>query len=124
MGLMMNVGQNTTEEDNFGAALDYKIALLLIENPSITDQEIGKVVGVCRQTANKHKNAPGVQKIIRETLSIPEKEIRRLTAKAMSRLETMLDDTDPKIRLSAALALIRGSSALVTRPLFGSFNGL
>lgn len=104
----MALEQNATESDTCTPdAIDAQLAHLLIESPSLTDQELADKLGISRQTANRRKNAQAVQKIIRSTLSMPEKEMRRLTKKALSRLEALLDNEDPKVKLSAILALMK-----------------
>jgi hypothetical protein len=81
--------------------------LLLIESHTSTDQELADKLGTTRQTVNRRKNGPAVQKIIRAALAIPEKEMRRLTTKALNRLEALLDHEDPRIKLASALALVK-----------------
>lgn len=107
--------QNETDFDNTTLnAFDQRLAILLIENPSSTDSEIADKLGTSRQTINRRKKSKTVQRIIQKTLSIPEDEVRRLTAKAFSRLEKLLDDDNPKIRFAATLSLIKLSNRLVT----------
>ena len=104
----MNVGQKSTEFASSSAdAIDVKLALLLIETPSATDQELADKLGICRQTANKRKNSSTVQQIVRDTLKISEREMRRLTTKALTRLEALLDHEDPRIKLAATIALVK-----------------
>jgi hypothetical protein len=110
-----NGEQNATNLDRFpGGAVDAKIASLLIESPSMTDQEIASQVGISRQAVNRRKNAPAVQDLVRSVLAIPEREIRRLTAKALLRLEEMLDHEDPRIKLAATMALVKLSEGLMS----------
>jgi transcriptional regulator with XRE-family HTH domain len=104
----MSTEQNLTESDNFSiGAMDAKLALLLIEKPSSTDQELAMKLGISRQTVNRRKRSQTVQKIVRDTLAIPEREVRRLAAKALTRLETLLDHEDPRVKLAATLALVK-----------------
>lgn len=115
------VEQNTTKSDtDHVEAAELKIAAMLLESPAITDQEIADKLGLSRQTINRKKNSAVVQSIIKKALSIPEREVRRLTVKALQRLEALLDDDDPRIRLSATLALTRLTGSLMTRPVFPS----
>jgi hypothetical protein len=107
--------QNTTEPDSPNVdALNARIAAILIESPSATDQEIATTVGLSRQSVNRRRNSPVVQELVRSALAIPEREVRRLTAKALLRLEKLLDDDDPKIRLAATLSLVKLSARLMT----------
>jgi N12 class adenine-specific DNA methylase len=104
----MQTGQKSTELASFSAdATDVKLAQFLIETPSATDQELADKLGVCRQTVNKRKNSSAVQQIVRDTLKISEREMRRLTTKALARLEALLDHEDPRIKLAATVALVK-----------------
>jgi DNA-binding Lrp family transcriptional regulator len=106
--------QNDSKSNNSSIdAIDAKLALLLIETPSLTDQELAEKLGISRPTVNRRKNGPAVQKIIRATLTIPEKEMRRLATKALARLEAQLDNEDPKIQHAAALALVKLSERFI-----------
>jgi DNA-binding Lrp family transcriptional regulator len=106
--------QNETKSDSLPiAVIDAKLALYLIEKPASTDQELADKLGISRQTVNRRKNGLAVQKIIRATLALPEKEMRRLAAKALARLETQLDSEDPKMQLTAALAIVKLSERFI-----------
>ncbi len=110
----MQPEQNATKRDKIQLdAVDAKLARLLIETPAMTDQELADKLGISRQTANRRKNGPSVQKLVRTALAIPEREMRRLTTKALARLEALLDDEDPKIKLAAATALAKLSERLI-----------
>lgn len=111
----MDIEQKVTESDCSALdEVDTRIAMLLIEAPTTTDQMIADMLGLTRQTVNRRRNSSGVQKRVKETLSIPERETRRLVAKAMRRLEALLDNPDPKIQLSVTLALLKLSPDLRT----------
>lgn len=94
--------------------MDLQIATLLIENPSITDHDIAEKVGISRQTVNRRRNSPSVREFVFSVLSIPQREVRRVTAKALMRLEQLLDDPDPEIRLKATIALAKLTPRLMT----------
>lgn len=104
---MINRQIGTNDDKIKSASLNHAIASLLIENPSITDQEISEKIGLCRQSVNTHRNSKEVCKLLKESLSIPVDEVRRISAKALVRLEQMLDHEDPKIRLTATLSLLK-----------------
>lgn len=115
MRAKMQHEQNATEPDNSRMkAIDAKIALLLVEKPAATDQELAEKIGVSRQTINRRKNGEAVQKFIRGTLEIPQEEIRRLAAKSLVRLEEMMDHEDPRIKLAASLALLKLTPDLIS----------
>jgi predicted transcriptional regulator len=110
----MKVEQNETNSDSPQLdEVDAKIAALMVETPAATDQEIADKLGMTRQTVNRRRNAKPVRERVSSALSLPEKEVRRLTAKALVRLESFLDHEDPKIQLAATLA----------RSIFGNDSG-
>lgn len=118
-GTKLLAEQNRTERDNDSLdACDLKIARTLIETPAITDDELGKLLGLSRQTINRRRNSDSVKRLLREALSISEKEIRRLSSKALSRLEALLDHEDPRIILSACAALLKVGDETVKRQPF------
>ena len=111
--------QNTTKYDTHQISMSadslvMRIASLLIETPSITDQEIADQVGLGRQAVNRRRNSEPVKQLIQSILSIPKREIRRITAKALHRLEQLLDDPNPEIRLNSTIALTRLAPNLMT----------
>jgi len=105
--------QNGAECDNLDE-LDHKIVHFLIERPSISDRELGDELGIGRQTANRRRRSQRVQKRLIEILSLTEKRMRRVSVKAMRRIEDLLDDPNPKIRLDAAKSLIELGPSLMT----------
>jgi hypothetical protein len=107
-----NKSKSDSSEPDF---LDTVIVSKLIERPAATDQEIADELGVSRQTISRRKNGPGVKKMLRATLLVPESLVRRMIIKSLDRLEYLLDDPDPKIRLTVSLAFLRLGSDFVTR---------
>lgn len=102
-------------------ALDIAIVRELIENPATTDLQLAEKLVTSRQTINKRRNSKGVRTKLIDALSLTEKRIRRLAAKALNRLEQALDDPDPKIRLAAAGLLAKPSLKLMLeQPSFSS----
>ena len=91
--------------------LDRAIALNLIQRPGLTDEEIARELGVSRETVNRRKNMQSVTAIINHSLALPTKEIRRLMAKAFTKLEHHLDDPDPRVSLVAATQLLKFGGA-------------
>ncbi len=121
----METEQNATEPDKIpNDIVDLKITSLLIENPSLTDQEIADQIGVSRQTINRRKNSPEVKGLIHSALSIPQQEVRRLTAKALRRLEELLDHEDAKVRLAATLSLVKLTDKLMSKNMSIKFDSL
>ncbi len=112
--------QNATNFDNekfpseITDSIDVRIASMLIENPAVTDQDIATKLGVSRQTINRRRNSAPVREFVFSVLSIPQREVRRVTAKALIRLEQFLDDPDPEIRLKATIALVKLTPRLMT----------
>jgi len=114
--------QFETKTDNSEPdAIDLRLATLLIESPAATDQDLADKVGVSRQTINRRKNGPAVEQLIRNSLALPEREMRRVTAKALSRIEELLDHEDPKIKLAATVALLRINSRFMGETLAVGF---
>jgi hypothetical protein len=110
----MQAEQNTTKPDNIPLnVIDAKLALLLIESPASTDQELAEKLGISRQTVNRRRKSKGVQKLFRSILAMPEREVRRILSKALARLESMLDNEDPRIQLAAAIALLKLGEGLI-----------
>ncbi len=87
--------------------IDRAIAILLIENPNITDEEIGIRIDLCRQTVNRRRLGDGVKTVVGEMTSIPKSEIKRVVSKAFKKLESLIDDVDPRIALQASLNLLK-----------------
>ena len=118
--IMSDDEQNATNFDNekfpseITDSIDVRIASMLIENPAVTDQDIATKLGVSRQTINRRRNSAPVREFVFSVLSIPQREVRRVTAKALIRLEQFLDDPDPEIRLKATIALVKLTPRLMT----------
>lgn len=94
--------------------MDIQIATMLIENPAVTDQDIATRLSISRQTVNRRRNSPSLREFVFSVLSIPQREVRRVTAKALMRLEQLLDDPDPETRLKATIALAKLTPRLMT----------
>ena len=103
--------------------INQQIVKLLLTQPSITDAEIGKNLGVSRQTINKRRNSEAVRARLGDILSISEKRIRRLVALSLDQMETFLTDPDPRLRMASALAILKLGTTLVT-PTPSLFDGL
>ena len=110
-----NDEQFETEQDNPIDAIDRKIALRLIDQPAVTDQQLASELGISRQSVNRHRRGAGVQNILKEALDIQEDEIRRLVQKSLARLEELLDSDDQRLRLAAASVFARLANSLMTR---------
>lgn len=102
--------QNVTESDSLktiGDEIDKFIAKAIIENPSITDQALANSLNISRQTINRRRNSDHVKQLVSEIIAIPQDEVRRLSAKAMSKLDQLIGDTDPRIALAASLGILK-----------------
>jgi len=104
-----------TKQNATVSEFDRALAVRLIENPSATDEKLAIWLQVSRQTINRHRNSEVVQSLVGEALTIPVKELQRLLAKSLMKIETHLDDSDPRISLPAAVQIIKMSSKLLVR---------
>jgi len=96
-------------------AIYLKIAEALIERPNTSDAELGDLLGVCRQTANRYRNSPEAKQAVCNLLMLSEKRVRRLLSKSLSRLETLMDDPDPKIQIAAIATITKISIPMMTK---------
>lgn len=97
--------------------LNRALAIIIIGNPAATDDEISTKLNICRKTANKRRNSPEVRKLVADALSIPKAEVARLMAKALSKMDQLLDSPDPRISFSAANAVLKFGEQFVSQPL-------
>jgi hypothetical protein len=88
-------------------------ALALIQGPKRTDQEFAEELGVSRRTVSRKRNSKPVQTFVKETLSIPADEVRRLVVKGLQRIEAHLDSEDPRVSLAAAIQLTKIGESLI-----------
>lgn len=102
--------QDATKRDKSPDETDRLIASILVEMPSITDEDLSRRLGLSRQTTNRRRRSKTVQDLIAEAISLPSKELRRLIAKGMRRIEALLENSDPRVQLGAANCLIRLTS--------------
>lgn len=115
--------QNLAISDSDPDVIDIKIAAHLIERPSITDQEIAERLGISRQTVNRRRNSKGVRDTLRSILAIPEREVRRISAKALIQvigfvtttvlIQTYQTKTQLRLIIARRLILSRSISGLL-----------
>jgi hypothetical protein len=99
---VIGITHKTSQPDE----IDIKILELSLANPHTTDEEIGKVVGLTRESVLRRKQRAGYQSLLTPTLNITQSCLERIFKKAINELETLLDDPDSRIRLTAiSLAL-------------------
>ena len=101
------IGTESDSLKTIGDEIDKFIAKAIIENPSITDQALANSLNISRQTINRRRNSDQVKQMISEIIAIPQDEIRRLSAKAMSKLVHLITDLDPRIALTASLGILK-----------------
>lgn len=93
--------QNETKFDDFDE-LNQSIAQELIFSPAITDVRLAQKFNISRQTANRRRRSEGVQKILAETLSIKEKNLREVFGRSILKLVELMNHSEPAIALGAA----------------------
>jgi hypothetical protein len=98
--------QNATKQCSYDD-LDQSIAAILIASPSMTDAELGDRVGLSRQAVNKRRNSASLKRLLNDQYAISTDNIKRLISKSLKTLEECLDSPDERIRLAAALPLIK-----------------
>ena len=86
---------------------DRAIAMILVQNPTWTDQEIASKLNLSRATINRRRSSSRVMNVTEEIMAIPKYEIRRVTSKAFRKLEELIDDLDPRIALQASLNFLK-----------------
>lgn len=89
---------------------DFAIVRELLSDPTQTDDGIAKKIGLSRQTVNKRRNSKSVQEEIKAKMEISSKRVEAVASKAWARLEELLEHPDPRIKLSAASAIIKATS--------------
>lgn len=87
--------------------IDLKIFELSLKEPGITDQEIGDQVGLCRESVLRRKKGKSYQTALCSANESVIVRLRRVSKKAASELEKLLDDPDPRIRLAAVAITLK-----------------
>jgi hypothetical protein len=86
--------------------LDHKIFQLKITKPSITDSEIGKIVGLSRQNVNLRRNRVQFKERIEHFFKAPIDKVRAMVEDAIRVLGRSLLSEDEGIRLKAAKLIL------------------
>ena len=100
----MNTKRHKTAQPD---AIDWKIAELSVTNPSITDAQIGKEVGLSRGAVTRRRQRPAFQSIFDRSVKHAQANLMLLMEKAVSELGSCLNNPDPKIRLAAAVQILK-----------------
>ena len=87
--------------------VDLSILKVGLENPSFTDEEIAKEIGMSREAVNRRKKGMGYQAALHESAKTTEGSIQSLISKSVSELHNLVGDPDPRIRLSAIALVLR-----------------
>lgn len=82
--------------------VDKGILGIVLQRPATTDREIGVLVGLSREAVNRRRNRPAFAKALQESQLDALTIIQSNQATAARTLGTLLADTDPRLRLSAA----------------------
>lgn len=100
--------QKATKEDSCNE-VDVAIVSILTSNPAISDRELGEQLGLSRQTVNRRRNSQVVKELLKSRIedSFTQDDIKRLIAKSMRAVEQCLDSHDERIRLAAAIPMVR-----------------
>jgi hypothetical protein len=115
MGKINQQHESKSDSSKTIDALSARIGAMVLESPAITDQEIADHLKVSRQTVNRKRNSRAVRETITSAYRIPDLMIRAMVLKSISRLDALLDDPDPKIRLSTASLFMKIGQGLITK---------
>ena len=99
--------QNESKNHKNDSVLEMNIAQILISEPAVTDTEVAKRLNISRSTVNRKRNAPEVQKIIKEQFLINSEKINKLLFKALAVVDRSLESSDSKEALTAAVTMLR-----------------
>ena len=100
---MSKSSQNLSKID----PIDRQIISNLIQEPGLTDKEVGQKVGLSRQAIVKRKAKERFQKLYLQRLNEIDDHTRSLVFKSLGTLNQLMDDPDPRIRLAAAIPVIK-----------------
>jgi len=109
----MKTSQNLPFQAKIPDEIDQKIVHILIQTPAITDQELANLIQISLRTISRRRNSESVKNLLKDRLSIPAHEIRRLVVKSLERLDQSLDSPDPRIRFSAAATVAKLGSQFI-----------
>lgn len=84
--------------------VDRRMLQALLIAPGIRDHELGALVGLTRETANRRKNRPTFQRALEASQLDALTVINRNMAKAAHKLGELVTNADPAVALRASLA--------------------
>lgn len=87
--------------------IDALMIKTLISNPSITDAELGKIIGLGRQATNERRNKPFFKAAIMEYMKPAEEIIKDMQPEAARGLRKSINDSDARVRIQAQLGALR-----------------
>lgn len=93
----MSSNHKTSQPDE----IDCKILEILMNNPSLTDQEIGKEVGLSRESVSRRRYREGFQALLKGSFNNNLIALDFLYKKSISALDSLLGNPDPKVQLGA-----------------------
>lgn len=95
--------------------IDQKILKLKLEHPSITDSEIGAVVGLGREAVNTRRKRKSFLDAYTHYLQPAKSRIQQLVDKAARVYEKLLNSKDEKIQRLVAKDILISEAALKNR---------
>lgn len=86
---------------------DHKILELSAQHPPLSDQEIGRIVGLSRSAIVRRKRRPEFQDAVKGSLRLAQDQLLGLMQRAVTEAGALLQDPDPRIRLAAASTILK-----------------
>jgi predicted DNA-binding protein (UPF0251 family) len=84
--------------------VDAEILRLLLQHPSITQEQIGEVIGFTRQTVNERINAPKFQAALQVAARSALEIFESNKARAARKLGALIDSPDDHVAIRASIA--------------------
>lgn len=103
---MDEAAQNATKRDT-SDEIDRKLVALVVTDPTITDEELGRRVGLSRSAVNRRRSSQRLQTLFKEAIPVFDESLSLILRKAMQTANDLLSDPDPRIRATASLSLLR-----------------
>ena len=82
-------------------ARDRRILQLLVDHPEMTNNELGKAIGIGTLSISRRRNKPAFKKAYADLMSTTDELMARAQKMAARRLLTMIKDPDKKIAMEA-----------------------
>ncbi len=92
---------------HYSDEIDQQILNLKCEHPAITDNEIGKAVGLSREAVTRRRNRRPYQEALVASHKVTLASLEKLFSKAIGELGNLIQDPDPRIRLMASSAILK-----------------